>query len=107
LKHAGYTATLKPSITDDAASGIRISDIFVAVNVNKELVKATIKQELKFNVNLYLNGVRTKTFAVASRNNQTLAWSASAEENENVMFHSLQDAMKQILPEIIAQSDKK
>jgi hypothetical protein len=107
LKHAGYTATQKPSIPDDAARGIRISDIKAFVNVNKDLVKVDIKQELKFNVNLYLNGVRAKTFAVASRNNQTLAWSASVEENENIMFHSLQDAMKQIIPEIIALTNKK
>jgi len=107
LKHAGYMATQKPVIPDTAATGIQISDIVAYVNVNKDIVKADIRQELKFNVNLFLNGVRAKTFAVASRNNQTLVWTASAEENENIMFHSLQDAMKQILPEIISLTDKK
>jgi len=107
LKHAGYSAIQKPSIPDTAPSGIQISDINSSVNVYSDLVKATVKQELKFNVNLYLNGVRIKTFAVASRNNQTLVWTVSAEENENLMFHSLQDAMKQIIPEIIILTEKK
>lgn len=107
LKHAGYSTVQKGTIPDDAAKGIRISDINATINVNKDLVKAEVRQELKFNVSLYLNGVKSKTFAVASRNNQTLAWAASVEENENIMFHSLQDAMKQILPEIISLTDKK
>src|SRR5450631_1933203 len=50
LKHAGYTATLKPSIPADAASGIQISDIYSSVNVNNDLVKVNLRQELKFNV---------------------------------------------------------
>lgn len=107
LKHAGYTAIQKPTVPDNAACAVQISDITSVVNVNRDLVKTDVRQELKFNVNLYLNGVRTKTFAVASRNNQTVIWTASEQENENIMFHSLQDTMKQILPEIIALTDKR
>ena len=107
MKHAGYMASFKPSIPVNALSAIQISDIFSSITVNKDLVKADLKQELKFNVNLYLNGVKTKTFAVASRNSQTMLWSASVEENENIMFHALQDAMKQFIPEIISLTGNK
>jgi hypothetical protein len=106
LKHAGYTITSAPSLPADVSRGILITDINVFLNVNKGLVSDRIKHELTFNVEVFLNGAKVKTFTVASRDNSTLL-TASRETKENIMLQSLQDAMQQITPDIIALIGKK
>lgn len=101
LKHAGYSVTYTPALPQGTARGITISDINVSLNVNKGAVSDETKQELKFNVDIFLNGAKAKTFTVASRDSKTLL-SASREDMDKIMLRSLQDAMVQIIPEIIA-----
>lgn len=107
LKHAGYTATYKSPLPAGTVFGIQLSDIKAFTNVNRDIFTSEIKQELKFNVDLFLNGVRIKTFSVASRSNQTVPLNASAEENDTVMLQALQDAMQQVMAEVCAQTNKK
>lgn len=107
LKKAGYSVSSKPSMPGDAPLGIQISEINASMNANKGLFSMDTRQELKFTVELFQRGVKTKTFAVASRNNQTFALSASKEEKEKIMLQSLQDAILQIIPEINSLTDKK
>jgi hypothetical protein len=101
LKHAGYSATYAAAIPPDAPRGITISGINISLNLNKLTVKDETKQELRFNVDLFLKGTKVKTFTVAARDSKTLL-SASREDLEKIMLTSLQDAMLQIIPEIIA-----
>jgi hypothetical protein len=106
LKHAGYTITSAPSLPAAVSRGILITDINVFLNVNKGLISDQIKHELTFNTEIYLNGAKVKTFTVASRDNSTLLI-ASRETKEKIMLQSLQDAMQQIIPDIIALIGKK
>jgi len=107
LKHAGFSATYKNPLPADTMLGIQLSDINAFMNVNRDLISTDVKQELKFTVDIFLNGARVKTFAVASRTNQTVALIASAEENSLIMLRSLQDAMQQVMAEVHAQTSKK
>ncbi|BCS54503.1 YajG family lipoprotein [Geobacter sp. SVR] len=102
LKHAGYTVTYTSSLPADAPRGILITNINAFMNVNQGVVSADLRHELKFNIDLFLNGVKTKSFNVASRDNQTIPLTASKETKEKVMLQSLQDAIQQIMPEIVA-----
>jgi hypothetical protein len=107
LKHAGYSATYKTPLPAGTIFGIQISNINAFMNVNRDLVSTEIKQELKFTVDLFLNGARIKSFAVASRTNQTVALTASEDENAMIMLQALQDAMQQVMTEVHAQTSKK
>jgi len=100
LKHAGYSATFKTPIPPGTAFAIQISNINAFMNVNKDIVKTDIKQELKFNVDFFQSGTRVKSFTVASRTNQTVAFNASEEEKAAIMLQGLQDAMQQVMSEV-------
>jgi len=106
LKHSGYTATSAPALPDAVSRGILITNINVSLNVNKDLVSDQIKHELSFNVEVFLNGAKAKTFTVASSGNSTLL-TASRETKEKIMLQSLQDALQQIIPDILALIEKK
>ncbi len=107
LTKSGYKASYKSELPPGTVYQIAISDINSFMNVNKDVGRVKVVHELKFNINLFHNGQKVKTFAVASRNNQTLVLDASEEENEKIMLQSLQDAMQQVLPEIVALTGKK
>lgn len=107
LKHAGYSATYTAKIPSSTARGILISEINSFSHINQGTVSAEVKHELKFNVDIFLNGFKAKTFTVASRDSKTLPLSTSKEDKETIMLQSLQDAIQQIIPEIIALTDKK
>lgn len=106
LKHAGYTVTSAPSLPGDVSRGILITNINVYLDVNKGLVSDQTKHELRFNVEVFLNGAKAKTFTVVSRDNSTLL-SAAKETKEKIMLQSLQDAMQQVVPDIIALIEKR
>ncbi|NVN89360.1 MAG: hypothetical protein HXX11_02040 [Desulfuromonadales bacterium] len=107
LKHAGFNATYKDPLPVGATLGIQLSDITSFMNVNRDLFNTEVKQELKFTVDIFQNGSRVKTFAVASRTSQTVALIASADENAKIMLQALQDAMQQVMSEVHAQTQKK
>lgn len=107
LKKAGYTATYTTDLLAGNASGILISDIKAFLNVNKGTVSDEIKHELKFNIDIFLNGLKAKTFTVSSRENKTVPLSASKEDKEKIMLQALQDAIQQIIPEISSLTGKK
>jgi hypothetical protein len=107
LRQVGYTVSSAPSLPAAATRGIVISDIDVIMNINKGVVSTDTRHELKFNLSVYLNGTRAKTFSVASRTDRTLPFIASKEDKERILLQSLQDAMQQILPDISTLIDKK
>jgi hypothetical protein len=107
LRQAGYTVSSSPALPVTAARGIVISDIDVSMNFNKGTVSTDTRHELKFNLSVFLNGIKAKTFSVASRNDRTVPFVATKAEKEKIMLQSLQDAMQQIIPDIIALIDKK
>jgi len=107
LKKTGYSVSGKPVMPSEAPLGIQLGIINASMNSNKGLVSTDTRQEIKFTVDLFQRGVKTKSFTVASRNNQTFALSASKEEQEKIMLQSLQDSMLQIIPEINALTEKK
>lgn len=107
LKHSGYSVTPKNPLPPDTARGIQISDLNGSLQVNQALFSSTVKQELKFNVDLYLNATKVKTFAVASRSSHTLPLKASPEETGKILLQSLQDAMQQVMAEASALFDRK
>ncbi|HEY3306913.1 MAG TPA: YajG family lipoprotein [Desulfuromonadaceae bacterium] len=107
LKKAGYSVTYTADLPASAARGIMITDINAFLNVNQGAISDEIKHELKFNIEIFLNGMKTKTFTVSSRENKTLPLSASKEEKEKIMLQALQDAIQQIIPEINTLTGKK
>jgi len=107
LKQAGYTASFAAQMPSAAARGIVINDINAFMNVNKGAVSADTKQELKFNVDVIIDGSKIKTLTIAARDKKTLALNASVEEKERIMLQSLQDAMQQVVPELIVLFNKK
>ena len=107
LRQAGYTATYSEALPVAVARGIAITNISSFLTVNKGTVTADTRQELKFNVEVFLNGDKVKTFTVASRDDRTLPFNASKEEKERIMLQSLQDAMQKTIPEIMTLIDKK
>lgn len=106
LKHAGFTATPAPSLPATVSRGLLITDIKVSLNVDEGLASDQIKHELTFNVAVFLNGAKVKTFTVDSRDNSTVL-TDSRESKEKIMLQSLQDALQQIIPDIIARIEKK
>lgn len=106
LKHAGYTVTSAPSLPGGVSRGILITDINAYLDVNMGLVSDQSKHELRFNVDVFLNGAKAKTFTVVSRDSSTL-FTTAKENKEKIMLTSLQNAMQQIVPDIIALIEKK
>ena len=107
LKHAGYSATCKNPLPIGTAFGIQLSNINAFMNLNRGLVSTEIKHELKFNVDLFLSGVKIKSFAVASRTSQTVSLKASENESAMIILQTIQDAMQQVMSEVNAQTSKK
>jgi hypothetical protein len=107
LRQAGYTASYAESFPLAARHGLAVTGVSVFLTVNKGAVSAETRNELKFNIEVYRNGDRLKTFTVASRDDRIVPFNASKEEKERIMLQSLQDAMQSTLPEIIALIDKK
>lgn len=107
LKQIGYTVSSTSSLPAADARGIVISDISELLNSNKGALSTATRHELKLHATVYLNGIKTKTFTVASRVDKTLPLNASKEDLEKIMLHSLQDAMLQVIPDIIVLIDKK
>jgi hypothetical protein len=107
LIQAGYTVSTAPALPAAAANGIIISDIDMVFNLNKGVFSTDTRHELKFNVSVFKSGIKSKTFSVASRDDRTVPLTASIEDAEKILLHSLQDAMLQIIPDIIVLIDKK
>jgi len=107
LKQAGYSAAYKDKLTAGTARGIVINDINAFMTVNKGSVSSETSQELKFNVDVIINGAKLKTLTIAARDKKTLALTVSQEEKERIMLLSLQDAMQQVMPELILLFNKK
>jgi hypothetical protein len=106
LKRAGYTVVYASVLPTGTPNGVLITDIKVSLNVDNGTFSDEAKHELKFNVDVFLNGAKVKTFTVASSNKSTFL-SASKEDEEKIMLQSLQDAMQQIVPDITALIGKK
>ncbi len=107
LQQSGYNVSKVIVLPATAQRGLLVSDIELIFQVNKGNISTDTRQELKFNVSVFRNGSRTKTFSVATRDNRTIPLVASVEDKEKIMLNSLQDAMKQIIPDIITLIDKK
>jgi hypothetical protein len=107
LRQAGYTVTYAESFPAAVARGISITNINAFLTANKGTVSTETKQELKFNLEIFLNGDKVKTLTVASRDNRTVPFDASKEEMEKIMLQSLQGAMQRIIPEAMTLIDKK
>jgi hypothetical protein len=107
LRQAGYTATYAETMPSAVARGLAITGITSFLTVNKGTVSADTRHELKFNVEVFLNGERVKTFTVGSNDDRTVPLNASKEEKERIMLQSLQNAMQRLIPEISALIDKK
>jgi hypothetical protein len=107
LRQAGYTVIYTETLPAAVTRGIAVTGINTFLTVNKGVVSADTRHELKFNVEVYINGDKVKTLTVASRNDRTVPLNASQEEKERIMLQSLQDAMQQTIPDIIALIDKK
>jgi hypothetical protein len=107
LRQAGYTVTYAESFPAAFARGITISNINAFLVVNNGTVSTDTKQELKFNLEIFLNGDKVKTLTVASRDNRTVPLDASKVEMERIMLQSLQGAMQRIVPEAMTLIDKK
>lgn len=106
LKRIGYSVKYAGKLPANSSLGILISDIKTSLNIDQGTVSDDVKQELKFNIDIYLSGIKAKTFNVSSRENKTLPFSVSKEEKETIMLQSLQDAIQQIIPEINAVTGK-
>ncbi len=104
LKHAGYRATYQSPLPPATPFGIQLGNIRAFTDVNRGIFSSEIRQELKFNVELYRNGALIKSFAVASRTRQTVPLSASAGECDTIMLRALQDAMQQVMAEVRPQT---
>ena len=96
-----YTVTQAQAMPSATPRGLIISDIESFTNVNSGVVTDELKHELRFTVTLIKNGDKVKTFGVASRDNRLLPLRVSKAEQEKILLLSLQDAMKQVIPEII------
>lgn len=107
LKAVGYSATISPQIPVNAQHGVLVSNILISLNINKGVASDDSKQQLKFNVDLFQKGIKIKSFTVASNDNRTIPISVSKSELEKIMLSSLQEAMLQIIPEIISVTTAK
>ncbi|MDD5286814.1 MAG: hypothetical protein PHD54_13240 [Desulfuromonadaceae bacterium] len=107
LKKAGYSAKYAAQLPPATVRGVVIDDINVFMNVIKGNVTSETRHELKFNVDIILGGLKIKTVTIAARDNKTLPLTVSQEEKERIMLQSLQDAMQQVIPELIVLFNKK
>ena len=107
LRQAGYTVNYAEMLPAAVVRGIVITGINTFLTVNRGIVSADTRQELKFNLEVFLNGDKVKTLTIASHNNRTVAFNASKDDKERIMLQSLRDAMQQTIPELIALIDKK
>jgi hypothetical protein len=107
LRQAGYTVNYAEKLPAGVARGIAVTGINTFLTVNKGVASADTRHELKFNVEVYVNGDKVKTLTVAARDDRTVPLNASQEVKERIMLQSLQNAMQQIIPDIIALIDKK
>jgi hypothetical protein len=107
LRQAGYRVSYAESLPTAAARGIAVTNINAFLSVDKGAVTADTKQELAFNLEIFINGEKLKTLTVASRDNRTVPLDASKEEKEKIMLQSLQSAMQRIIPETMTLIDKK
>jgi hypothetical protein len=107
LRRAGFTVNYAESFPSALGRGIAITNINAFLTVNKGTVSTETRQELKFNLEIFLNGDKLKTLTVASRDNRTIPFDASKEEKEKIMLQSLQNAMQRIIPETVMLIDKK
>ncbi len=107
LKQAGYAAAYTATLPEGAARAVIISDINVKMNVNRGNISTETRQELKFNVDIILNGIKVKTLTVAARDSKTFPLDASQEDKERIMRNSLQDAMQQVIPDLILLFNRK
>lgn len=106
LKQAGYSATLAPQPPATAPRAVVLTNIRCYLNVNSGLVTDEARQELRFEVDLLRNGSRIKSFSIASRDTKTVPFSISRQELEQMLLQSLQDAMHQIVPAVIAELER-
>lgn len=107
LKQAGYTAAYSATPPAESSRTIVINDINAFLNVNMGTFTVETKHELKFNIDIIINGSKIKTLAIATRDNKTLPLNASREEKERIMRKSLEDAMQQVIPELVVLFNKK
>lgn len=107
LRQYGYSVFSASALPASVSRGIAISDIDVLFNINKGTISTDTRHELKFNVSVFRDGIKAKTFSVASRGDRTLALAASKEDLEKILLQSLQDTMQQVIPDIIDLIDKK
>jgi hypothetical protein len=107
LRQAGYSAAYADQLPLAPTRALSITNITVVLNENRGLVSTDTRHELTFNIEVYLNGEKAKTFTVASRDDRTIALSASGEELEKILLQSLQDAMRKVIPDIIKLIDQK
>jgi hypothetical protein len=107
LRQAGYSASYADQLPLAPTRALSVTNITVVLNENRGVFSTDTHHELAFNIEVYLNGEKAKTFTVASRDDRTVALSASSEELEKIMLQSLQDAMRKVIPDIISLIDKK
>ena len=107
LKQAGFSASYKAQLPADAAKAVVINDINVFMTVNRGTVSSETNQELKFNIDIIINGAKNKTITIAARDKKTLALAVSQDEKERIMLQSLPDAMQQAIPELILLFSKR
>ena len=107
LRQAGYQASYMDSLPQGVARGVTITSVRTDIAVNRGTVSSDARHDLRFSVDVYLNGDRAKTFSVTSRDERTVPFTASREELEGLLVQSLQEAMRRLIPDIIALIDKK
>lgn len=107
LKKSGFNAAYRSALPDRVPVGVAITDIKAFLNVNKGAVSDDTRHEIQFNAHVFIDGSRVKIFTVASRDNRTFGLSVSREDMERIMLQSLQEAMQQIVPDIISLIEKK
>ena len=101
LKQAGFSVSQVSPASPGVAGGMVISDINASVSISKGLISDEARQEIRFTIDLYRDGVKLKSFGVASRDNRVYPFAASRTDQEKALVQSLQDAMKQVMPEIV------
>lgn len=107
LQLLGYTVSYRAPLPADVQYGVNLSNISNTLEINQGIVTDDARHELKFSIDLYSRGARVKSFVVSSKDTTTVPLSASREELEKIMRSSLQDAMLQIIPEIIKLTEAK
>ena len=77
LRQAGFSAMYVERLPPTAGRGISITDITVVLNENKGIFSADTKHELRFNVEVFLNGARSADPMPQASRPDSIAWSAS------------------------------